>query len=50
MINALLVVPLVGVGLIIWGLIRHQRTALWIGVGLLVLWAVLGLVDWWVGC
>lgn len=46
MINPLLLIPLAGIGLLLWGLIRHRGIALWVGAGLLSLWAVLGLIDW----
>ena len=45
MFNVVALVPFVGIGLVVWGLVRHGRTALWSGVGLLLLFVVLSLFD-----
>ena len=36
---------LVGIGLVVWGLVKHNRTARWAGGGLVLVFVALGLVD-----
>jgi hypothetical protein len=43
--NWMLLVPLMGACLVGWGLIRKQRTVMWLGVALIGLFLALGVVD-----
>jgi hypothetical protein len=43
--NWILLVPLVGACLVGWGLIRKQRTVMWLGVALIGLFLALGVID-----
>ncbi|NLT35549.1 MAG: hypothetical protein GXX83_06590 [Gaiellales bacterium] len=50
MFNYMLIIPIAGIALIVWGLAKRSKPALWVGAGLVVLFAVLGLLDRVLGC
>lgn len=50
MFNYMLIVPVAGIALIVWGLVKRSKPATWAGAGLVVLFAVLGLLDRLLGC
>jgi hypothetical protein len=43
--NWMLLVPLVGACLVVWGLVKKQRTVMWLGVALIGLVLALGVID-----
>jgi hypothetical protein len=48
--NFVILVVLAGVALIVYGLVKRTKWALWVGVGVVLLYLVLGLVDRLLGC
>jgi len=48
--NFVILVVLAGVALIAYGVVKHIKWALWVGVGVVLLYLVLGLVDRLLGC
>ena len=48
--NYMLILPVAGIAFILWGLVKRSKPALWAGAGLVVLFALLGLLDRFLGC
>ena len=45
MFNLMLLLPLAGICVAVWGLVRHSRMAMWIGLALILVFLGLGLLD-----
>ncbi len=45
MFNLMLLLPLVGTFVAVWGKVRHNRTVMWIGVAMILGFLGLGLLD-----
>ncbi len=48
--NFVILIVLAAVALIAYGFVKRINWALWVGVGVVLLYLVLGLVDWLLGC
>lgn len=49
MLNLMLLVPIAGIVLVIWGLTRHSPRLIWVGAGLVSVFILLSLIDWLLG-
>lgn len=45
MFNLMLLLPFIGICVAAWGLVKHRRTAVWIGLALILAFLGLGLLD-----
>ncbi len=45
MLNLMLLLPIAGICVAAWGLVRRNRTAIWIGLAMVLAFLGLGLLD-----